>query len=102
MTNTKSHEDLSCSVETDAPQNRTATAEADLSSVLDETNDEDSGESSAANSADVIEDIETTPPVSEFEGFGFSEPLLNTLAAKGYKHPSPIQKAAFPELMLGR
>ena len=102
MTNTKSHEDLSCSVETDAPQNRTATAEADLSSVLDETNDEDSGESSAANSADVIENIETTPPVSEFEGFGFSEPLLNTLAAKGYKHPSPIQKAAFPELMLGR
>ncbi|MFL0732513.1 MAG: DEAD/DEAH box helicase [Prochlorococcus sp.] len=102
MTNTKSHEDLSCSVETDAPQNHTATAEADLSSVLDETNDEDSGESSAANSADVIEDIETTPPVSEFEGFGFSEPLLNTLAAKGYKHPSPIQKAAFPELMLGR
>ena len=102
MTNTKSHEDLSCSVETDAPQNHTAAAEADLSSVLDETNDEDSGESSAANSADVIEDIETTPPVSEFEGFGFSEPLLNTLAAKGYKHPSPIQKAAFPELMLGR
>jgi len=102
MTNTKSHEDLSCSVETDAPQNHTATAEVDLSSVLDETNDEDSGESSAANSADVIEDIETTPPVSEFEGFGFSEPLLNTLAAKGYKHPSPIQKAAFPELMLGR
>ncbi len=102
MTNTKSHEDLSCSVETDAPQNHTAAAEADLSSVLDETNDEDSGESSAANSADVIENIETTPPVSEFEGFGFSEPLLNTLAAKGYKHPSPIQKAAFPELMLGR
>ncbi|MFL0733906.1 MAG: DEAD/DEAH box helicase [Prochlorococcus sp.] len=102
MTNTKSHEDLSCSVETDAPQNHTAAAEADLSSVLDESNDEDSGESSAANSADVIENIETTPPVSEFEGFGFSEPLLNTLAAKGYKHPSPIQKAAFPELMLGR
>jgi len=29
-------------------------------------------------------------------------PLLRTLADKGYSEPSPIQKAAFPELMLGR
>ena len=37
-----------------------------------------------------------------FDGFGFSETLLQTLLKKGYKEPSPIQKAAFPELMLGR
>ena len=39
---------------------------------------------------------------SGFAGFGFSEALLKTLQEKGYKEPSPIQKAAFPELMLGR
>ena len=40
--------------------------------------------------------------VSAFNGFGFSNALLETLDKKGYKEPSPIQKAAFPELMLGR
>ncbi len=37
-----------------------------------------------------------------FTGFGFSEGLINTLLKKGYKEPTPIQKAAIPELMLGR
>ena len=39
---------------------------------------------------------------SRFSGFGFSGALLKTLEEKGYKEPSPIQKAAIPELMLGR
>ncbi len=39
---------------------------------------------------------------SGFDGFGFSDALIETLEKKGYKDPSPIQKAAFPELMLGR
>jgi ATP-dependent RNA helicase DeaD len=52
-------------------------------------------------------ETETTPEsdptdVSGFAGFGFSDALLRTLNDKGYKEPSPIQKAAFPELMLGR
>ena len=46
--------------------------------------------------------IDSNTPESGFDGFGFSEALLNTLADKGYSEPSPIQKAAFPELMLGR
>ncbi len=37
-----------------------------------------------------------------FTGFGFSEGLIDTLFKKGYKEPTPIQKAAIPELMLGR
>ncbi len=37
-----------------------------------------------------------------FEGFGFSNALLTTISSIGYKEPSPIQKAAFPDLMLGR
>jgi len=46
--------------------------------------------------------IETTETASGFDGFGFSAALLATLKEKGYTEPSPIQKAAFPELMLGR
>ena len=42
------------------------------------------------------------PNSSGFSGFGFSGALLKTLEEKGYKEPSPIQKAAIPELMLGR
>ena len=54
-----------------------------------------------------ITEAETTPEsdpngASGFAGFGFSDALLRTLNDKGYKEPSPIQKAAFPELMLGR
>tara|TARA_Y100001968_G_scaffold161721_1_gene147934 strand:- start:30060 stop:31874 length:1815 start_codon:yes stop_codon:yes gene_type:complete len=39
---------------------------------------------------------------SSFDGFGFSSNMLKTLSNKGYKEPTPIQSAAFPELMLGR
>ena len=46
--------------------------------------------------------IESSTPESGFDGFGFSDALLKTLADKGYTDPSPIQKAAFPDLMLGR
>ena len=37
-----------------------------------------------------------------FACFGFNEFILNSLESKGYKTPTPIQKAAIPELMLGR
>ncbi len=49
-----------------------------------------------------IESAEATEAPSGFDGFGFSDALLATLKEKGYNEPSPIQKAAFPELMLGR
>jgi ATP-dependent RNA helicase DeaD len=52
--------------------------------------------------AEVTADEAKSEPQSGFDGFGFSEALLKTLADKGYSDPSPIQKAAFPELMLGR
>ena len=50
----------------------------------------------------VIEKVEEPEAPSGFSEFGFSEALLKTLADKGYKEPSPIQKEAIPELMLGR
>ena len=59
------------------------------------------GEASKEVFTTTIEASETTSE-SGFDGFGFSEALLGTLKAKGYNQPSPIQKAAFPELMLGR
>jgi len=59
------------------------------------------GEASQEVFTTTIEASETTSE-SGFDGFGFSEALLGTLKAKGYNEPSPIQKAAFPELMLGR
>jgi len=37
-----------------------------------------------------------------FASFGFAPELLEALEAIGYKEPSPIQKAAIPELLLGR
>ena len=46
--------------------------------------------------------IDQKAKASGFDGFGFSIELIQTLENKGYKDPSPIQKAAFPELMLGR
>ena len=35
-----------------------------------------------------------------FLDFGFNQSILNSLLNKGYKNPTPIQKAAIPELML--
>ena len=37
-----------------------------------------------------------------FASFGFAPEILSALEAIGYREPSPIQKAAIPELMLGR
>jgi len=50
-----------------------------------------------------IEITTTTASAAEgFAAFGFAPELLEALEAIGYKEPSPIQKAAIPELMLGR
>ena len=40
--------------------------------------------------------------VDGFKVFGFNKAILNSLKSKGYKNPTPIQKAAIPEMMLGR
>ncbi|MCT0227412.1 DEAD/DEAH box helicase [Synechococcus sp. CS-1331] len=52
----------------------------------------------AANPAAAV-----NPPADQgFGSFGFGSELLQALEAIGYREPSPIQKAAIPELMLGR
>ena len=89
MTQSAAHGDFACSVDLSATDLQTTT----------DTTPEQSAESAEVFTT-VIEPASETS--SGFEGFGFSEALLNTLAAKGYKEPSPIQAATFPELMLGR
>ena len=41
-------------------------------------------------------------PAPGFAGFGLGQELLEGLDALGFREPSPIQKAAIPELLLGR
>ena len=44
----------------------------------------------------------TATATEGFAAFGFEPALLEALEAIGYREPSPIQKAAIPELLLGR
>ena len=72
----------------------------DLSAL--DTNPNDAGET-----ANPVDDVSTTligpiETANGFAGFGFAPELLEALEAIGYSEPSPIQKAAIPELMLGR
>ena len=63
--------------------------------------------SAQAHSKDLPADAITavaapSEPVSGFVPFGLGAPLLEGLEALGFREPSPIQKAAIPELLLGR
>jgi len=74
MTTKNLHEDSSCPVEQD---------------VLEESTEEilDEGDQNSENG---------------FSEFNFSEELIQTISDQGYSSPTPIQKAAIPELLLGR
>jgi ATP-dependent RNA helicase DeaD len=88
------HEDPSCAVDLSASVLPDDQKEVDQEEVFTTTIE--------ASTTEVMPDVVKADPQSGFDGFGFSEALLKTLAEKGYSDPSPIQKAAFPELMLGR
>lgn len=123
MTNTNTHEDVSCSVDLSSSEvsthevsnNETEKKELENQQLANNTDaeaisTESTSEQSESSDNSPTTDVNTDPTAkaeesnsgSAFDGFGFSEPLIKTLAEKGYKEPSPIQKAAFPELMLGR
>ncbi len=74
MTIKNLHENSSCPVDQD---------------VLEESTEE------------VLDEGEQNPD-NGFSEFNFSEELIETLSNKGYTSPTPIQKAAIPELLLGR
>jgi len=98
------HEDSSCAVDLSASALPEDKKEVDQEEVLTTTIESSTAEPSTteASTTEVTADEAKSEPQSGFDGFGFSEALLKTLADKGYSDPSPIQKAAFPELMLGR
>jgi len=90
-------------------QSATHGSELSCSVDLSAATIDDAPQASVTNAASGSEDPLFTTVInnsqdaaSGFDGFGFSEALLRTLASKGYQEPSPIQRAAFPELMLGR
>jgi len=60
----------------------------------------------ADNEPGVLADQQTSPAAdletNGFGNFGFCPEILTAIGAMGYREPSPIQKAAIPELMLGR
>ena len=93
------HEDSSCAVDLSASALPDDKKEVDQK---DDNKEEGFTTSIEASSTEVTADEAKSEPQSGFDGFVFSEALLKTLADKGYSDPSPIQKAAFPELMLGR
>ena len=72
MKNKNLHEDSSCQLDQD---------------VLEESTEE-------------ILDEGAQNPENGFSVFNFSEELIQTISAKGYSSPTPIQKAAIPELLL--
>ena len=55
-----------------------------------------------ADSAAISTTVIGAAPAEGFAAFGFEPALLEALEAIGYREPSPIQKAAIPELLLGR
>ena len=93
------HEDSSCAVDLSASALPDDKKEVDQK---EDNKEEGFTTTIEASSTEVTADEAKSEPQSGFDGFGFSEALLKTLADKGYSDPSPIQKAAFPELMLGR
>jgi ATP-dependent RNA helicase DeaD len=60
------------------------------------------GPAEDAGAAAVSDQEPAGPVTSAFAAFGLRRELLEGLAAIGFEEPSPIQKAAIPELMLGR
>ena len=91
-------EDPSCAVDLSV----SALPEDKPEAKKDEVQDEVFTTTIEATPEEATPDEAKPEPQSGFDCFGFSEALLKTLAEKGYTDPSPIQKAAFPELMLGR
>ncbi len=57
---------------------------------------------SEASSEGASGDASAEVPASGFAGFGLASEILEALHGIGFRDPSPIQKAAIPELLLGR
>ena len=66
---------------------------------LEDSSAEDDG---AEEDEDDEEDEEEAAPRATFSDLGLSEPILRAVAETGYVHPTPIQEAAIPVVLMGR
>jgi ATP-dependent RNA helicase DeaD len=83
------------------------TLDSSSSSALTSSDEDDSDTADFAdNELDVLAEqqksLAADPETNGFGNFGFCPEILTAIGAMGYREPSPIQKAAIPELMLGR
>ncbi len=98
METTKANEDSTCSINTPTSDLNKSHDEK-ISNSKDQVIQDSPEEKVTHNKQDSFDNSDKK---SGFEGFGFSSELLKNIDKNGYKEPTPIQKAAFPELMLGR
>jgi len=87
-----------------APSVDTAAGQLDPVATSSEASSAPSEISAAPSETSATPTAESNPQaeLSGFSRFGFGPELLKALSDIGYQEPSPIQKAAIPELMLGR
>ena len=93
------------SIDSDTPPSVATEAAAEQANPESLKTTEAANETSEAPSEASAKPSAETNPQSEpsgFSRFGFGPELLKALSDIGYQEPSPIQKAAIPELMLGR
>jgi ATP-dependent RNA helicase DeaD len=104
---------FTCAVDNDArpsidsdttPSVDTAAGQLDPVATSSEASSAPSEISAAPSETSATPTAESNPQaeLSGFSRFGFGPELLKALSDIGYQEPSPIQKAAIPELMLGR
>ena len=101
MTNTPC-ESFSYSVDLSAAELPATPTQAEVNTTLIGPIDGIEPTPETSDAPEIAAETDTTTQANGFAAFGFVPELLQALEAIGYSEPSPIQKAAIPELMLGR
>ncbi|MCP9831523.1 DEAD/DEAH box helicase [Synechococcus sp. HJ21-Hayes] len=101
MTNTPC-ESFSYSVDLSAAELPATPTQAEVNTTLIGPIDGIEPTPETGDAPEVDAETDSEAKANGFAAFGFVPELLQALEAIGYSEPSPIQKAAIPELMLGR
>ena len=101
MTNTPC-ESFSYSVDLSAAELPATPTQAEVNTTLIGPIDGIEPTPETGDAPEIDAETDSEAKANGFAAFGFVPELLQALEAIGYSEPSPIQKAAIPELMLGR
>lgn len=101
MTNTPC-ESFSYSVDLSAAELPATPTQAEVNTTLIGPIDGIEPTPETGDTPEIDAETDSEAKANGFAAFGFVPELLQALEAIGYSEPSPIQKAAIPELMLGR